>query len=171
MTITDYSVLIARVRAYTGYDEIDISDAVIQVFLDDAVVILSHDVGYTYSELVPHDNFVICLYACGAGVNYVNGPNVKKIDVGDTEIQFGGPSGGIASNSYLEDFWKEVGNMDASGGLAKSTWNLSKYYPVDLNKDHKRYRRIDNVSVSPDADEHYLEGEIVVIEEGDGPDV
>ena len=146
MAISDYTTLYERVRAYTGYSISDIADATLKIYLDDGYDILEFELGREYVD-GSHDAYVISLYGCGLAVNFINGPSVKKIEVSDTKLEFnvnklGSPSGGIASNDFLEAFWSELGLLETGGGLEKSTWNLEDWKP-DYDKNIKRYGRID----------------------------
>jgi len=170
MAITDYEPIIARVRAYTGFDVRDIADAIVQIFLEDAVGIVYEKTEHEIDETDSHDVYVIVQYGCGASTNYVNGPEVKKLEVADTKITFASAPGGIASNQFLENFWAELIDMDATGGLEKSTWDLTTFYPVPLHKDQKRYRRIDEENDTDGCNTDLCDSDLI-FEDGDGPDV
>ena len=136
------SSLILRVRAYTGFTEEDISDEFVQIFLEDAMSVIYDE---TTIEIEPELNLhsrLMILYACGAATVYVNGPEVRKLEVGDTKITFGSPKSGIASNQFFEQFWDLIIDLSPSGGVTKSTWDLSTFYPPDYKKDMKGYKRI-----------------------------
>lgn len=170
MAITDFEPIIARVRAYTGFDVRDITDAYVQIFLEDAVSIVYEKTGHEVDGADSHDVYVIVQYGCGASTNYVNGPEVKKLEVADTRVTFASGPGGIATNQFLENFWNELIDMDATGGLEKSTWNLSTYFPVAYNKDQKRYRRIDEEDGVDNCSTDLCDSDLI-FEDGDGPDV